>query len=82
MKASTCALLLLTLCGTVAGCVSREPVVEMSPVRAPPRDPHDQSYLNPGPAPARTGGPSYLQSSTGSAIRDDRSTNDLIPRIP
>lgn len=82
MKASTCALLLLPLCGAAAGCVARDPVVEVSGVRAPPRDPQDQSYLNPGPAPARTGGPSYLQSSIGSPTRDDRFANDLIPRVP
>lgn len=83
MKASTSILVLLTLCGAAAGCVARDPVVvEASSVRAPPRDPQDQSYLNPGPAPARLGGPSYLQSDTGSPMRDDRFANDLIPRIP
>jgi hypothetical protein len=81
-KISTCGLLVLALCGSAAGCMPREPVAEPSVMRAPPRDPQDQSYLNPGPAPARGNAPSYLQNGPGSPGRDSQFGADLIPRIP
>jgi len=82
MKISTSSLLALALCAAVAGCVTREPAAERGYVRAPPRDPQDQSYLNPGPMPARGNAPSYLQGGPGSPGRDSQFGTDLIPRIP
>lgn len=76
-------ILLIAACALIGGCMPRQPVAE-APVMtyAPPRDPGDQSYLNPGPVPMSGTGPGYLHAANESQMRDSRLSDGLTPRIP
>jgi hypothetical protein len=73
---------LIAACALMGGCLPRQPVAE-APVMtyAPPRNPGDQSYLNPGPM-LSSGTPGYLRAANESQMRDSRLGDDLMPRIP
>ena len=76
----------LALMAPAAGlgaCTTQEaastPDAQISVTTVPPQ----RSYLDPGPAPARGGGPAYIQAGTNSFARQtDSFGNDLVPKIP
>lgn len=77
------ALLTLMLPAAVLGaCTTQEasqPEPQISVTSVPPQ----RSYLDPGPAPSRTGGPAYVQAGQNSFARQtDSFGNDVVPRIP
>lgn len=75
--------LMIAACALIAGCMPRQPVAEAPAMTyAPPRNPGDQSYLNPGPVPTSGTGPGYLRAANESQMRDSRLGDDLMPRIP
>lgn len=68
---------MLGACTTQEAASSPEPQLSVTSV-PPPR-----SYLDPGPIPARAGGPAYIQAGTNSFARQtDSFGNDLVPKIP
>ena len=69
------------LLAALGGCVSREPAAYAD---APPPSisirPHQRSYLDAGPAPARLSGPSYSRDAGASfAGRSDSFGNSVLP---
>jgi len=77
------ALLTLMLPAAMLGaCTTQEasqPESQISVTSVPPQ----RSYLDPGPAPSRNGGPAYVQAGQNSFARQtDSFGNDLVPRIP
>lgn len=66
----------------LGGCASREPAEfsEAPVVQSMTIQPQQRSYLDPGPAPARQSGPSYLRGSgTSFAGRSDSFGNSVLP---
>lgn len=64
---------------TTQEAASSPPETQISVTTVPPQ----RSYLDPGPAPSRTGGPAYVQAGQNSFARQtDSFGNDLVPKIP
>lgn len=73
--------LLLSCAGLFAGCTQREPVAsDPSSVVVSSTLPQ-RSYLDPGPAPARQGGPNYVRENAyGSPDAGTIVGRDSLPR--
>ncbi|MGO4405602.1 hypothetical protein AB4Z10_15230 [Bosea sp. RAF48] len=68
---------MLGACTTQEAASSPEPQISVTSV------PPQRSYLDPGPVPARSGGPAYIQAGSNSFARQtDSFGNDLVPKIP
>lgn len=75
-------LALLMPAALLGACTTQEaaqPEPQISVTSVPPQ----RSYLDPGPAPASSGGPNYVRAGENSFSRQtDFFGNDVVPRIP
>ncbi|WP_139219297.1 hypothetical protein [Bosea sp. CRIB-10] len=75
-------LLVALCCSGLVGCTTSAQQPPSTTTVAPPQ-PQQRSYLDTGPSPARTGGPSYIRANQNSATRQtDFFGNDVLPRMP
>jgi hypothetical protein len=65
-----------------SGCTSQEPPRSDGVTVASPQEPR-RSYLDPGPAPTRSGGPNYVRDNRSNGPRQtDAFGNDVLPQVP
>lgn len=73
-------ILLALATAALAACTTQEAAREPAAPATTIATPQQRSYLDPGPAPARLGGPSYMRDNlTSSPRQTDSFGNDVLP---